>query len=397
MASENKYFKISGSVNLDGDIMCVRFSSGGKRIACACSDGTVRVYTASEPYPLVACLRPKTDTKGNPHAATCVRFFQKSKEYENQLIATYTSGNAMRWHYSSNKCIATHKGLTSLLCLDIRSDNKEYIVSGESEDVEIIDTATNERKMILGSGGLRLTSVNIQAPRGHANRIFALLYHPKKENVIISAGWDRTIQLWDSTQKEPVQYISGVYVCGEALAADAERNILVSGSYRKEDSLQAWDLNTLAKIGNISENHEECWAYSCVFAKGKPNLIAMAGAKENEVRMIHMENKMILGRFCDSRALFSCDLNNDSSLMAVGGASKTLFFLGVNDYGSSAPLVSPSYKKAKADAPAEPLKWDSKPAPAVLPTHIKEMRQSPAEFSFEDPDSGSDTDDSEAN
>lgn len=392
MDTPSPVLKLSESISgLGGDVMCVRFAPGNKRVAAACSDGFIRIYNTTVPTKMVACL--KAEDAANPHACTCLRFFRGDKTLQHQLIATYTSGKAIRWHSTSNKVMKTYEGLTSLLCVDIRSDNKEYIVAGESEDVEVIDVATNQRKYVLGLGGLRLITVNSKAPQGHSNRIFGLMYHPKKETLIVSGGWDRTVQIWDTEQKEAVRYISDVFVCGEAIAIDPENGHILTGSYRNKKSLQLWSFETLEAVDDFSEGLSECWVYACQFSKKDPKYVAMAGAKANEVRLFQTDNKQCLGRFLDTRGLYSLDFSSDGDILAVGGASRTVYLLSVNPYGQGTVSYAPGVKKTKASANV----WEAQPPPEAgdLPQHIVDERRKDAGFSFDDPVSGPDSDSSD--
>jgi len=37
-----------------------------------------------------------------------------------------------------------------------------------------------------------------QSAPGHSNRIFCVKFHPNDPNVLLSGGWDTTIQIWDT-------------------------------------------------------------------------------------------------------------------------------------------------------------------------------------------------------
>ena len=55
--------------------------------------------------------------------------------------------------------------------------------------------ATNTLKCSLGIGGLRVSTSTTGPPRSHSSRIFSVLYHPTDPHMIVSAGWDRTVQV----------------------------------------------------------------------------------------------------------------------------------------------------------------------------------------------------------
>ena len=42
---------------------------------------------------------------------------------------------------------------------------------------------------------------------GHTSRVYALKYHPTDPNVLVSAGWDDTVQFWDGRSENSIRYI----------------------------------------------------------------------------------------------------------------------------------------------------------------------------------------------
>ena len=41
---------------------------------------------------------------------------------------------------------------------------------------------------------------------GHESRVFALKYHPTDTNILVSAGWDDTVQFWDKRVENSIRY-----------------------------------------------------------------------------------------------------------------------------------------------------------------------------------------------
>lgn len=52
---------------------------------------------------------------------------------------------------------------------------------------------------------------------GHKSRVFSACFNPKSAHELISAGWDDTVQFWDTRQAHALRYISGVHMCGDGL------------------------------------------------------------------------------------------------------------------------------------------------------------------------------------
>lgn len=57
---------------------------------------------------------------------------------------------------------------------------------------------------------------------GHKSRVFSACFNPKSPHELISAGWDDTIQFWDTRQAHSLRFIPGVHMCGDGL--DISRN-----------------------------------------------------------------------------------------------------------------------------------------------------------------------------
>jgi len=52
---------------------------------------------------------------------------------------------------------------------------------------------------------------------GHSNRIFSCKYHPGDPNIIVSGGWDNTVQIWDARTGFSQRSIYGPHLCGDSL------------------------------------------------------------------------------------------------------------------------------------------------------------------------------------
>jgi len=40
---------------------------------------------------------------------------------------------------------------------------------------------------------------------GHRGRVFSVIYHPREERVLLTGGWDDTVQYWDDRQKHSIR------------------------------------------------------------------------------------------------------------------------------------------------------------------------------------------------
>jgi len=67
---------------------------------------------------------------------------------------------------------------------------------------------------------------------GHSNRVFAVRFNPIDTNMLVSGGWDNTVQIYDIREKGPVHSIYGPHICGDALDFRNDGYTLLAGSYR---------------------------------------------------------------------------------------------------------------------------------------------------------------------
>jgi WD40 repeat protein len=65
----------------------------------------------------------------------------------------------------------------------------------------------------------------------HANRVYGVKFID--DNTLMSAGWDKTILIWDVRCKESVSYIYGPEICGDSL--DYNNNKILAGNFRENN------------------------------------------------------------------------------------------------------------------------------------------------------------------
>lgn len=70
---------------------------------------------------------------------------------------------------------------------------------------------------------------------GHSSRIFSVKFHPQDQNVLLSAGWDKTIQVYDLRQERTVASIYGPHMSGDSL--DVYDDLIIAGSNRNKEVL----------------------------------------------------------------------------------------------------------------------------------------------------------------
>lgn len=153
-------------------------------------------------------------------------------------------------------------------------------------------------------------------PAGHSNRVFSLRFHPLDEHVLLSAGWDKTIQMWDLRTGGSVRSIFGPHICGDSI--DISGNDIVSGSWRATEQLQLFDYGSGELIANVpwQDSTEPCLLYAAQFSKSG-QYIAAGGSGANEVRLFSRTSLEPVGVVNLGKGAFSVDFAQDSQSLAV--------------------------------------------------------------------------------
>ncbi|KAK0130526.1 Pre-mRNA-splicing factor prp5 [Merluccius polli] len=207
------------------------------------------------------------------------------------------------------------------LCLAVSPAGAKAATGGSDSTVRLYDLHTHQSI---------LTCQARTVMDGHRSRVFAVTFHPERETEFISAGWDNTIQFWDSRQEQAVRRIWGPHVCGEALHVDAAKNQILSGSCRTHDSLEVWDYGSGLKVCDVSDPQQDSKIYTCHWL-GESHMIAggqantPAGGQDNTLAVINRNSLQTEGRLGGlGSPVFSssvCVCGKRSGLIAVSSGT----------------------------------------------------------------------------
>eukprot|EP00605_Chrysophyceae_sp_TOSAG23-4_P001999 GSChrysophyteH1.ASY1.ANO1.2213.1 assembled CDS len=267
------------------EVYCVKYSPDGTLLAAGCGDGAVRVYDARSGE-----LRYNLNVENvNQLPTTSIRFRPTSgrSKTKNVLLAFATAG-------------------------------KDY-------KVRIYDEATKTRVSVLsagiGSGG-----------HGHSNRVFSLKFKPESEDIVVSGGWDNTVQIWDLRVGD---------------------NTILTGSYKPKDALQTWDLRTGKLVQTIpwsqGSSSSTCQLYAAQFCtKPSGRFVAAGGSNENEAQVFDTsKGNALVGvvRGFD-RAVYATDFSpSGESVVFAGGDKKIYSFALTPRQGDVCKMSDENYRR----------------------------------------------------
>mmetsp|Transcript_71237 Transcript_71237/g.230672 ORF Transcript_71237/g.230672 Transcript_71237/m.230672 type:complete len:354 (-) Transcript_71237:200-1261(-) len=321
------------------DCFCVRFSPDDQYLAASFANGAINIYNATtgkEEFKLnhvegkdgLATPLPTTQLRWRPHSAQ-----SKTKMVLISVNAEF-DGQILHWHIKSGKCLNTlTESGNQIFCLDYFSDGSQFATAGRDRIVRIYDEATKRPVQALQGGDMKETA-------GHSNRIFSLRYHPTEPHIILSGGWDNTVQIWDTRRGHSVRSLWNCYLCGDAVDFSTDGAEILTGSWRTESALQIWDFGTGQQVETVdwatgSSPDSTCMLFAAQFSKDPGSSMVIAGgSQENEAKLFHRPGKgkpaAAFGALLQlPKPVFSVDFSANSRMAAVGSADGQVRVLDV--------------------------------------------------------------------
>ena len=334
---EDTDYKINPRLTISdntAEVFCLRFSPDGKFLAAGCGDGAIRVFSAQTgklSYNLQAGSNIALPT-------TCIRFrpITQSSRTKNVLIASNAAGVVQHWHMTSGKCLHSLEDENNqVYAMDYNTEGSMFVTVGKDTVIRVYDEATKSASVTMSSG-LGYSSKNTT---GHSNRIFSAKFHPTHENIIVTGGWDNTVQIWDIREGQAIRSFFGPHICGDSL--DVCNNEILTGSWRIEKQLEIWDFLSGQKIKDVawssdaaksSPNQPSCMLYAAQFSKeGAGRFIGAGGSGTNEAKLFdHHKNDACVGIITGlSKGIFALDFSPDNQRFAVAGGDTSIRILDI--------------------------------------------------------------------
>ncbi|CAM9619385.1 unnamed protein product [Ectocarpus sp. 4 AP-2014] len=293
----NHTLKLSPTtVTIQSEIFCLVFSADGRFLLACCGDGIVRVLNPHNGV-VISVLVSKQERsrkgygkveRGSSGAlglqkkrsssildsvtlpCTCAAFrpYNKGEKTNGVALIGYSHGEIQLWHVPSAKVLhkqavppedsnsqggtgdgdeAQEKGGASkrddnieipigveVLCCAFSSDGEFFAVGASDGVVRVYSDTTREMLVELKPGMARGS--------GHSSRVFSVKFHPDDSNTLVSGGWDNCVQVWDVKEATTVTTVFGPHICGDAVGVFGRT--IVTGSWRDESQLEAWDMDS---------------------------------------------------------------------------------------------------------------------------------------------------------
>ena len=327
---------LSGLENFNFDkeeCYTLRYDEESKNLAAGYSTGKIAIYNFEK--------KEKDPDYRKSYALstfpiTCLRWKPSSKT---TLITVNAEGFIIQLQSESGKVLQKIEEKNNpLMCVDYSSDGLLFATGGSDKVVRLYDdnTKTLMQKLEKHKHDLPV----------HYNRIFSVKFSKKDPNLLLSAGWDNTILLYDLRAKEVQNYLYGPHVSGDGL--DLKEDLLLTVSWEKEDQIQLFDLRTNKKIGVFQMILDEdkkksldniSYLYSCRFNPINTTF-CVTGSKRNYLRIYDYSNlnssnltenkiKGIYDLNDLKEPCYCCDYNLKGTKLAYGCSRNKVNFLSV--------------------------------------------------------------------
>lgn len=308
MTEENLSFRNDANWNMrdhNGEVFSLQSSHDSKRVVAGLSNGDINVHELATGY----VLRRYTQAYGNIPAT----IIKMNPINDQTFLAGSADGAIKEWNFNQEDPVwSTYEDNNQIYALAIKPDGKKFASAGLDKIIRVYDYETQDEVQVL-QRDLLLDS----SKAGHSNRIFSIRYHKDRQYMLVSGGWDESVQIWDTRLEKCVQSVFGPNICGDSI--DLYENMLLTGSWRTKDQLQIWDIRNGKCINTIEwgKGHPTL-VYCCRFYHNGEYIIA-GGSGGNNVKIFSVEKQKEIGDTIQCKAsLYSLCLTPDERSVVCG-------------------------------------------------------------------------------
>lgn len=173
------------SIMLESEVMAVRYNNSATILACGLNNGTVVLIDNDKASVIKSFL-----TSFEKYPVTSLRW--KPNTQNSQILTISSSeGHLMCYNATLDKVLykTQIKQQSQILCSDYNQDSKILAYGMNTGKIGIWnDIMQKDERMLDSSNWFN---------NGHSNRIFSIKFIPDDQNMLLSAGWEKAIFLWD--------------------------------------------------------------------------------------------------------------------------------------------------------------------------------------------------------
>ncbi|KAJ3190618.1 hypothetical protein HK101_008535 [Irineochytrium annulatum] len=231
----------------ESDIFSVKFSPDEDYVACGMGDANIQVYSTRTNEAIRTLIPPNFGDGPLPCTSITFRPDNSSFKNKNVLVASYADGRVIHWHHTSGQILNTLTLSESQINnVSYQPSGARFATAGSDSYVRVFDASTFQSTADMSTGKEGVSA-------GHAGgRVFSVKFHPTDPNILISGGWDNTVQVWDTRVEHSIRSIYGPHVCGDAIDFDDDGSRILTGGFQKEDQLQIWSFASRQLIETVT-------------------------------------------------------------------------------------------------------------------------------------------------
>nr|XP_022900170.1 cleavage stimulation factor subunit 1-like [Onthophagus taurus] len=312
-------------------LYAVRFNSDASKIIASYGTGSIQVIDTESEIPLYI-VKPPTS---NSYPIVAIRC---SNYAPNVFFAAGICGNIYACHFKENsfKILAREKS-NEINAMDI-DDRTELLASGGKDGtIRLYDTRVGKLISKLQKSN-RLT--DLDAINFHTRRIFSIKFHPKRQNIFLSGGWDDCVKIWDTRNANGcVRNIEGPHICGDAI--DVTDSLVLTGQWTAENALQLWDFGSGKLVSNIVPTNrvqtlDGEFLFCCQFLKCEAldECVVAGGSGQSYLDIINLNDERILYMFKVNKLIQTLDSSNNGKIV-YGGMDQCIRIVDFDVEGSN--------------------------------------------------------------
>jgi COMPASS component SWD3 len=328
----------------EADVFCVRYSPDEQLIAAGCGDGSVRIVRASNGAEACALHEPPSGPAAVSLPATCLRWRPTGR----LLLSASASGCVQHWNVPSSPALV-HTTVemdvggsgrrNQIYALDY-SDGR-FATAGKDAAVRVYDDSAPGGPALVSTLAAGMVGYP-GAASGHTSRVFSLKFSTAEPFLLLSAGWDNTVQFWDLRAGETVASIMGPHICGDALDVSGDGHELLTASWRPNKPLQIWDMRTRELLSTLPYRQcveefgksDPCKLYGAQFSRAAsggssdPGLVAATGSGAadgtGDLRVFLRRSLTPLGKLTLPQGSYGLDIARGGRRLCVTGGGNRI-------------------------------------------------------------------------
>lgn len=219
-------------------VTCVDYSPNGALIAYSNQNGKIYIASSYE-----GTVKRTLDQGNNLHPISGIRFHPSD---DTLLLSASKDGTILLFNLPKCEIINRQRHLgSSLLAMNVDSFGEVFAIGCADGSVRIYDLENLQRSKAL-------VKLATKTATSQAINIYSLVFHPEDSNILLAAGWNDRVILWDLRTGNPERSVAGPHIRGPAL--DIRNDVFITGSARDKKQIEVWDYGSCKKIRDININ-----------------------------------------------------------------------------------------------------------------------------------------------